>query len=365
MFRLPVIRSTGTAVLSAGLLGGACAAFSGQDEATALPVERARYLMGTVCRAVAYPPDEPGRFAAEAVADSLEAAFDEIARLEAVLSDWRDDSELSRLNRGAASAPFPCSRDLFDFIAAAIGYNRMTGGAFDTTVAPLVRLWDLRGEGRIPTSLEIGQALMAARSDHLVLDTSQRTVRFEVPGMGLDPGALGKGYALDAAAKVLKTRGIRSALLDFGGQVLAIGSPPGADSWAVAIAHPARRDEPVLMLKLREGSVATSGSSERRLIVEGRQLGHVLDPRTGVPLETRGSASVIAPTASDADAFSTAMLVMGPERGLEFVAGKPELSAVFLDVDDSGELLVRANPGVEMSRLPAAVCGEMPRIGAR
>ena len=345
MLRLPVI------IVVAGLVAGPGTVVPGAPDVRGSLVERARYLMGTVCKAAAYPSEEAGASTVQEVAGALEAAFDEIARLEAVLSDWRSDSELSRLNREAAAAPFPCSHDLFDFISSAIEYHRATDGAFDTAVAPLVELWDLRGEGRIPASSEIEKALGTADSSLLVLEPSQRSIRFEVPGMGLDPGALGKGYALDAAARVLRAHGIRSAMLDFGGQVLALGSPPGTDGWEIAVAHPLRRDEPILTLEIRDASVATSGNSEKRFVVDGRPLGHVLDPRTGVPLATGGSVSVIAPTGSDADAFSTALLVMGPDEGLEWVSHRKNLSAVYLDVNGSGELRVRATPGLELEGL--------------
>ncbi|HET6371741.1 MAG TPA: FAD:protein FMN transferase [Candidatus Polarisedimenticolia bacterium] len=309
----------------------------------AAPVSRARYLMGTVCEGVALPPHPEGTDSEAEAAAALEAAFDEIARLERVLSDYRDDSELSRLNREGQAAPFRCTTDLFDLLQAAAGFSRDTQGAFDMTVGPLVAAWDLRGRGRVPDPAALASAREATGWDKLLLDSASGTVRFRVPGMRLDPGGIGKGYALDAAAGVLKRRGITRALLDFGGQILALGAPDGATAWEASIAHPLRRDLSAMSMALRDASISTSGNAEKGLVVEGRRLGHILDPRTGMPLATTASVSVVAPTAVEADALSTALLVMGPEAGLRWAATRPDLSVVFLEVNPDGELRIRSS----------------------
>lgn len=301
----------------------------------AKPVSRARYLMGTVCEAAAYPP---GGLSARETASALEDAFDEIARIEEILSDYKESSELSRLNRDAALRPVPCSRELYDFMTAAVSYSRMTNGAFDVTVAPLVRLWDLRGAGRAASPREIEEALRHVGASLIEMDPEGRIVRFAREGMAIDPGALGKGFALDAAAAVLRRRGLRSALLDFGGQVLAIGSPPGEAAWQVDVAHPVRRGEAAITIKVKDASAATSGNSERTVMLRGRPAGHIVDPRTGLPLAARGSVTVIAASGKEADAFSTALLVMGPNEGLRWAEARPALSAVFLEADSSGGL---------------------------
>jgi thiamine biosynthesis lipoprotein len=177
-------------------------------------------------------------------------------------------------------------------------------------------------------------------SSLLAIDDKRRTIAFRVDGMALDPGAIGKGYALDAAARVLRARGVTVALLDFGGQVLALGAPPGAEAWEVDIAHPLRREQAALTLRLRDASASTSGNSERHVVVGGRTLGHIVDPRTGMPTSRNGSVTVIAPTATEADAVSTAMFVMGPKEGSRCMSAMPGLSAVWLDTDRSGRLVI-------------------------
>jgi len=334
----------------AALLAGTLAAPPAADaDRQAAGTSRARYLMGTRCEGVAYADHE------DRAAAALEAAFDEIARLESILSDYRPDSELSRLNRGAFPAPFACSTDLFAFIRVSAGYTNRTGGAFDITIAPLVAAWDMRGAGRIAGGEEIRRALARVGSRRMTLDAERRTVRFDADGMALDPGGIGKGYALDAAARVLRSMGIESALLDFGGQMLAIGAPPGAGAWVVGVAHPLRRDEEALTVSLRDASISTSGNSERGIVVEGRDIGHIVDPSTGAPVATRRTVSVIAGTATEADALSTALLVMGPGEGLAWASEQPPgPAAIFLEVDAQGTLLVRATPGAHYNLTPGA-----------
>ena len=303
-------------------------------------VSRARYLMGTICQG--HIP--PGSAAPEQSGAALEAAFDEIARLEEILSDWRPTSELSRLGIAGAQAPFGCSIDLFDFLTRSLALSKSTDGAFDITVAPLVALWDLRGAGHEATAQEVREALQHVGWRHLQLDAARREARLEHAGMRLDPGAIGKGYALDAAARVLRQRGVMTALLDFGGQILALGAPEGQPGWAVDIAHPLRRDEAALSIWLRDASISTSGNNEKGIVVHGRLLGHVLDPRSGLPVPARGDVSVISADAAAADALSTALLVMGPERGMRWLESHRELQAVFLDVEGDGKLRVLATP---------------------
>ena len=297
----------------------------------AAPVSRARYLMGTVCEGIAYGQD---------AASALDASFDEIARLESILSDYLPDSELSRLNRSAAAGPMLCSPDLFELVTESCRLSRLTFGAFDITVAPLIEAWDLRGHGRLPEAEALSQARRRVGASLLAIDDKRRTVAFQVDGMRLDPGAIGKGFALDAAARVLRARGVTVALLDFGGQVLALGAPPGAEAWEVDIAHPLHREEAALTITLRDASASTSGNSQHHVVVAGRTLGHIVDPRSGIPTSRQGSVTVIAPTATEADAVSTAMFVLGAREGSRVISAMPGLSALWLDTDRSGRLVI-------------------------
>lgn len=280
------------------------------------PVRRVRHLMGTACAGTAYA--HPGRDAAPALA----AAFDRIAAVEATLSTWRKDSELSRVNRSASGGPVVVGPELASFLTDGLRLATLSGGAFDPTVGPLIDAWDLRGAGRIPSPGELERARESVGHARVHLNREAGTVRFDAPRMWIDAGGIGKGFALDRAEQELRRAGVRAALIDFGGQLLAVGAPPGESAWTVAVADPEKRDRPALLLALRDASAATSAQSERGREVNGRWVGHILDPRTARPVERSGSVTVVAPSATEADALATALFVMGSRDGLRWAEGR-------------------------------------------
>ncbi len=331
-----------------GLALAALASAGGTATGASAPatVARARYLMGTRL-SITLPAPAPE--------SAFEAAFAEVARLEAALSNWREASEVSRLNAAAAEGPVRCSPDLFGAVRAALHWAEETGGAFDPTVEPLVRAYGLRGaDGRLPD----GAGSVPAASDgapgrggpigwrHVRIVPDARTIAFDARGVGIDLGGIGKGFALDAAARALRHRGIRVALLDFGGQVLAIGSPPGGGGWRVGIASPEDRERPIAWIAVRDRSVATSSNSERAVAGPSGPVGHILDPQRGVPAGYAGSITIVARDATTADALSTGLFVMGPERGSRWAAAR-ELAVLFVWRRADGVLERRSTPPFE------------------
>ncbi|HEU4402305.1 MAG TPA: FAD:protein FMN transferase [Candidatus Polarisedimenticolia bacterium] len=303
----PVLLLT-VAVVSAG------GAVAEAPRAAASASARARFLMGT---RLSIETSEPAPEAA------FESAFEEVARLEQVLSNWRNTSEVARLNHEAAARAFVASPDLFASLEAALRWAAVTDGAFDPTVEPLVRALrvrdpegDLPGEHRPDDAGEpSGQAPVGWR--HVRLGSDGKTVRFDRRGVGVDFGGIGKGIALDAAARVLAEHGVKSALLDFGGQLLATGKTAAGTGWRVGIADPEERDRAVATLRLESGSIATSGNSERATRdASGTTVGHIIDPARRAPAAFAGAVTVLSGDATAADALSTALFVMGPERGV-------------------------------------------------
>ncbi|OLC54954.1 MAG: hypothetical protein AUH92_03170 [Acidobacteria bacterium 13_1_40CM_4_69_4] len=290
----------------------------GPSAATSPPA-RARFLMGTRL-SIEIDGPVPSR--------AFEDAFDEVARLEEILSNWRATSELSRLNARAARSEVHCSPDLYRAISVSLEWAEKTGGAFDPTVEPLVRALGLRpdeerpvhGEDPVAATGPTGRLPIGRR--HVRLIPSLRSVRFDADGVGIDLGGIGKGIALDAAARILAREGVRSALLDFGGQLLAIGRPPGADGWPVGIADPGDRDAPVAAFRVADASLATSGNGERAVTGPDGPIGHILDPGSQRPATFGGTTTVVSVEATSADALSTALFVMGPERGLSWAEGR-------------------------------------------
>jgi len=288
-----------------------------------------------------------------------EAAAREVERVEALLSTWRPGTPLTRVNEGPVGVPIGVPREVASLLADMLALADRTGGAFDPTVAPLVRAWGLREGGRVPSPAEIAaarEALGAVR-----VDRAAATVTRLHSGAGLDEGAWGKGYALDRAASILRGLGA-SGVLDLGGQLLALGEAEAG------VAHPRQRDRVVLTLRLRDGSVSTSGNSERAVGEGSSRIGHLLDPRTGRPARDFGSVTVLAPTGLVADVLSTALFVVGPDEGLRVSeslrASGLAHEALYL-IDRGNHLEARPSAGFLQQLISAdgSITG-LPRISA-
>ncbi|HKD19528.1 MAG TPA: FAD:protein FMN transferase [Thermoanaerobaculia bacterium] len=248
--------------------------------------------------------------------EASEAALREVQRVEALLTTWKPGGELARVDAAPPGKPVAVSAELVETLDAVFAWVPRTDGAFDPTVLPLMRAWGLRENGRIPTAEELAAARAAVGPAHVRIDVPGRTVTRLSAEAGIDEGAWGKGYGLDRAARALAKAGVRSALLDLGGQVFAVGDDTGEKPWRVPVADPRDRTRTVLELGISDASASTSGDSERFREVAGRRIGHLLDPHTGEPAPDFGSVTVIAPTGLVADILSTAFFVLGPERGL-------------------------------------------------
>ena len=285
----------------------------------------------------------------EAALAASESAIAEVRRVENLLTTWRDDSPLARLNASPAGIAVPLEREMFTILSDVFAWSATTRRAFDPTVLPLVRAWDLRGEARIPSPEELATALAASGADRFRFDSTRTTATRLDPSAGIDDGAWGKGYALDCAAGRLELAGEKSALLDLGGQVLARGKNADGKDWTIAIAHPRDRRRPVVVLSVPNLSASTSGNSERRREVSGRRIGHLLDPRTGAPACDFGSVTVLAPSALVADVLSTSFFVLGPKDGLALSAKlrrEGTTNEVLFLVDNGDGLLAIASPGI-------------------
>jgi thiamine biosynthesis lipoprotein len=343
-----------------GLLAFAALAALAQDSSLSSKtgaVERRVALMGTTVDVAILAPRREDALAAS------ERVLAELSRVEDLLTTWRSGGPLARLDESPAGASLAVDAELVSVLADVFAWTARTGRAFDPTVLPLVQAWGLRGKGRIPSPEELSAALSATGTDRFRLDPRAGTAARLDPRAGIDEGAWGKGYALDRAAARLREAGVADALIDLGGQVLARGHAAGGANWTIALAHPGARQRPVLTLSLSDTSVSTSGDSERGREVQGRRIGHLLDPRTGQPARDFGSVTVVAPSALTADVLSTALFVLGPEEGLKLSArlrreGVAQ-EALYL-VDREGSLDALASPGfarLVLSTDPAAVRG--------
>ncbi len=299
------------------------------------PIERTQLLMGTTLRVRV-----EGLRASKANA-AIDAAFAEVSRLEDILSTWREQSAVSKLNRDAGGAFQTVPRELVEVLSTSLDVAQRSGGAFDAAAGSAIELWHRAAQrGSWPTALEIADARAKCGSDALELDREGSRARLTRSGASLDFGGIGKGYALDRARSILERAGVRSALLDFGGQILALAPPPGATGWSVALRDPAHPERTLATLELANASIATSADYERGFEVAGRRVSHIVDPHTALPIEGMSGASVVCASATEADAYSKVPYVLGLERGIEFA--KEHDLAVFV-MDASGRTATTAS----------------------
>lgn len=288
-------------------------------------------LMGTRVTVNVWLP--PGKTAADAGA-TIQASFDEMARIEAIMSEWQPDSELSRFNRAAGGDPIALSPELTEVLARARQIAEITDGAFDPTFHAVGQLWSFHPGSVPPTREAVAEKLPLVGWRGLEIDPETKRGRLTKAGMMVGLGAIAKGYAADRASALLVERGYPHHVVEAGGDTYARGTK-GGKKWMVGIQKPGERGV-VAALPSSDESVVTSGNYQRYFEHEGVRYAHILDPRTGWPLPEDASAqsvTLVAPNATDADAFATAVAVMGPDAGMRFVESRPELQAVVIDHD--------------------------------
>ena len=290
------------------------------------------------------------------------AALDEIDRLEAELSVFREASIISEVNRCAARGPVVAPPHIIDLLARCQWWHQETGGAFDITTTPLSRCWGfLRRQGRLPDRTEIDAARASMGLDSVRIDSTARTVGFQQSGIELNLGAVGKGYALDRAGSLMRSAGVPHALLSAGrSSLLGIGGRNGG--WWIDLVSPLCAGGPIAGLRLRNAAVGTSGAGEQFVIADGRRYGHVIDPRTGWPARGTVSATVVASDAATADALSTAFLVGGAELARQYCAEHQDVLAIITPEQGSKyPIVIGQHPGARVLQLRALVNADVAR----
>jgi thiamine biosynthesis lipoprotein len=289
--------------------------------------------MGTVFKVVLYSPDE----AAASRASRL--AFDRIEELNKALSDYDPESELMKLCARAGGPATPVSPDLYTMLDRSKQLAERSQGAFDPTIAPVVRLWRrARRDRKKPDPDLIARALELVDHHAIELDPKARTARLTRPGVKLDLGAIAKGYASDEAIHVLRRAGVTSALVAGSGDIVVSDPPPGKAGWTIAVAPLEETSEaaPGRSIVLKNAAVSTSGDAEQFVIIDGVRYSHVLDPKTGLGLTERRSVTVIAPDGATADGLDTAACVLGPEKGLALIEATPGCAGLFTRLTPDG-----------------------------
>ena len=272
----------------------------------------------------------------------IEAGFGSSVRIDEMMSDYKPDSELSKVNREAFANPVKVSPELFEILQKSVRFSRLSNGAFDVTVGPLVDLWHKAGEANVvPDENTLAAAKARVGFEKLILDANERTVRFAVKGMRLDLGGIAKGYAVDKAVEAMRREGAIGGMVCASGDIRCFGKPADKDTWRVGLQNPVAANPPdsngaigaeqvLMVLKVNDMAVSTSGDYRRFVTIDGKRYSHIIDTSTATGANKLSSDTILAANAVDADALSTAVNVMGAEKGLALVESLDGVEAILI-----------------------------------
>ena len=299
-----------------------------------------RLVMGTFARVVVRAEDS------DAAKKCIESAFTQINKVDDLMSDYKNDSEISSVNRDGFKKAVQLSQSTYEVLQISIEFSKLTDGAFDVTVGPLVELFrKAKNKQVLPGQDEISQAKSKVGFEKLKLDEQNRTVQFAVEGMQLDLGGIAKGYAVDKAVETMRSHGAFGGMVDLGGDIRCFGAPlKGRDHWVIGLQNPetgkdSAGREVLLKLKMTNGAIATSGDYQQFIPIEGKRHSHIIDRKTGISTEGLSSVTVIADNATNADALATAVSVMGVEKGLALIEKIPGVEAILITSQPEFELI--------------------------
>ncbi len=288
----------------------------------------------------------------------VETAFAELKKVDKLMSDYKSDSEVSEVNRDAFKRAVKVSKSTFEVLQKSVEFSRLSEGAFDITIAPLTELWRSAAEvNSVPSEAELAVARSKVGYEKLFLDANEMTVRFAVEGMKLDLGGIAKGYAIDRAIEAMQAGGAVGGMVDVGGDIRCFGKPPrGKKTWRIGLENPAESrgsDQNLsagagtilLILKLNNAAVATSGGYHRFVLVEGKKYSHIMDRDTGASAQGMSSVTIISQSAINADALATTVSVMGPEKGLALIEKTPQTEAILITPSPEYQLIKTTGAG--------------------
>jgi FAD:protein FMN transferase len=326
-----------------GLLAWIPLALANAQQAKTPLVHKTKYSMGTVYEIAVYD-EQPERASA-----AIDKAFAEIVRLDAMLSNYRPQSDLSRLNRDGHFQAVKVPPELYTVIEESVKYSKVSGGKFDITVAPLVDMWKAALRGARVASEAEQEKLRACVGYEKIELIPPDGVEFHSPCMRIDVGSIGKGYAVDRAVEILRANGIKSALVDAGqSSIYGVGAPPGQSAWEIHLCDPSKRIDPAVLLN--NNSVSTSEQTPGSLL-GNETAGHIIDPENGKPLETKYALSIVAKTGTASDALSTTLLLVGPEKGKPMVKEIPDAAAIWVAANGETET-VTTGPEIRLAGKP-------------
>jgi thiamine biosynthesis lipoprotein len=298
-------------------------------------IQQEAHLMGTRFHITVADEGDPNL-----IARTMNEALSEVARIEAIMSEWRSDSELSRINAQAGVAPVAVSQETIQLLQKALALSSASNGAFDPTWAALRGIWDFKKKPpTLPARTKLVEALARVGAQYVKIDPSKSTVFLTKSGMALGLGAIAKGYAIDRAADILRKNGLKNFIVDGGGDLYLAGKKP-TGQWTIGIRHP-RKSSLLAELSISDRAVVSSGDYERYFQMGDRRYHHIIDLNTGMPATRSVAVTVIAPNATLADALATAIFILGPEKGHELAKGYPDVD--FISLTPNGEIYTSAS----------------------
>lgn len=281
------------------------------------PLKQIEMIMGTLVEVTVIPANEK----------AIREAFEALKKVDALMSTYKEDSEISILNReGKAQV----SEETLEVIEDAIKFSNLTDGAFDITCRPLINLWKkAKKEEKVPTEEEMEEAISLVGYQRIILEGNQ--IRLEKEGMQIDLGGIAKGYAVDKAIEALEKNSIKRALVNAGGDLYALGTDPQGKKWQIGVQDPREEDKIIDIMKVKDKAVATSGDYRRYFTLEGKRFSHIVNPKTGLTVQdVPMSVTIIGPDATTTDALSTGVFVLGPEEGMKLIESLSEVEGMII-----------------------------------
>ena len=274
---------------------------------------------------------------AEEGATAIDAVMAEIRRFDAMMSLYKDTSEITAVNLAAGKRPVQVSPEMIEAVERAGDISKLSGGVFDVTIGPLVVLWQMRlKEGKVPTDREIAGVRSLVDYRNIVINRKASTIFLKKPGMIMDLGGM-KGYIADRAVEVLKKRGITSGIIALAGDIWVLGRRENGESWRIGVQHPREKDKTIAVLDLTDKYITTSGDYERFVIREKKRYHHIIDPRTGKPSQGVISATIIGDKGAVIDPLAKVPFILGPDEGLKIIK---KIGAEAIIVDDEGKVFM-------------------------
>lgn len=281
---------------------------------------------------------------------NIDICIAEVSRIENLISDWIPATQVSQINSNAGIKPVKVSAEVFELTKRALHLSAITGGAFDISFAAMDKIWKFDGSmTEMPTPDAIRRSVEKVGYKNILLDSVNSTIYLKLKGMKIGFGALGEGYAADRCREIMLKRGIKAGIVNGSGDMSTWGKQPNGKNWTIGITNPAKTDRLIKVVKLKQGSVVTSGSYEKFVEFNGKRYSHIINPKTGYPATGLTSVTVFGPSAEAANGFSTSMMVLGKDAALKFIKKFPAYQ--YLIITDAGQIISSPQLGVKTQRL--------------